>query len=200
MYKHPSHPERVLVADADPGICKELKDHLTEMGCIVIGTAFDTESIFDMLRGVPCSLAIVDASLLWNVGDDSSLLPEDITTPVLLMMDDTGATGSLRQGCCGCMLKPFNAEAVRVAVAGGWHVAGELGNLRYEIEKLKARLEDRKVIEQAKWILVEQKQLSEPEAMRALQRHARSTRRTLIDVARAVIEGDEATTIADDRV
>ncbi|MCA9296240.1 MAG: ANTAR domain-containing protein, partial [Phycisphaerales bacterium] len=48
-----------------------------------------------------------------------------------------------------------------------------------------------KIIEQAKWIIVERKSMSEPEAMRALQKQARNNRRPLVEVAQSVIENAE---------
>jgi len=46
------------------------------------------------------------------------------------------------------------------------------------------------VIESAKWILVSKKQMTEPEAMRALQKHARDSRKTLVEVAQSLIDAD----------
>jgi response regulator NasT len=59
-----------------------------------------------------------------------------------------------------------------------------------EINSLKDRLEHRKVIEQAKWVIVKRKGVDEPEAMKLLQRQARNNRRTLVDVARSVLENE----------
>ena len=67
---------------------------------------------------------------------------------------------------------------------------GRAQALLRQIEGLKERLEDRKIIEQAKWILVKRKSVEEPEAMKMLQKQARNNRRSLIDVARAVVESD----------
>ena len=60
--------------------------------------------------------------------------------------------------------------------------------LNRKISSLEERLENRKIIEQAKWLLVEKKSIDEPEAMRVLQRQARNNRRTLVDVAQSLLE------------
>ena len=49
-------------------------------------------------------------------------------------------------------------------------------------------MENRKIIEQAKWLLVSKKGIDEPEAMRVLQRQARNNRRTLVQVAQSLLE------------
>ena len=59
------------------------------------------------------------------------------------------------------------------------------------IQQLKERLEQRKIIEQAKWILVKRKKIEEPEAMKLLQKQARNNRKTLVEVAAAIVESDD---------
>ena len=73
----------------------------------------------------------------------------------------------------------------------GWGRFLDYANQNGEIISLKERLEHRKIIEQAKWVLVKRKNIDEPDAMRMLQRHARNNRRTLVDVAKAVLENDQ---------
>ena len=57
-----------------------------------------------------------------------------------------------------------------------------------QIDSLKQRLEDRKTIEQAKWLIVKHKKVSEPEAMKLLQRQARDTRQALVAVAESILQ------------
>ena len=59
-----------------------------------------------------------------------------------------------------------------------------------EVDTLHTRLEHRKVIEQAKWIIVKRKGVEEPEAMRMLQKQARNGRRPLVEIAQSVIESE----------
>ena len=68
-----------------------------------------------------------------------------------------------------------------VAVAVAWN------NCR----NLKERLENRKIIEQAKWVIVSRKGVEEPEAMRMLQRRARDNRRSLVEVATAILDSED---------
>jgi response regulator NasT len=60
-----------------------------------------------------------------------------------------------------------------------------------QVEDLVQKLEDRRVIERAKWILVQRKQIPEEEAQRTLQRQARQTRRKIVDIAQQIIDASE---------
>ena len=59
-----------------------------------------------------------------------------------------------------------------------------------EVDTLISRLEHRKVIEQAKWIIVKRKSVEEPEAMRLLHKQARNGRKPLIEIAKAVVDSE----------
>ena len=91
-------------------------------------------------------------------------------------------------GVFGYMLKPVTLDQLRVNISVAWSRYLDAAEKNSEITVLKQRLEDRKLIEQAKWLIVERKTISEPEAMKLLQRQARNNRRTLVDVAKSLIE------------
>lgn len=65
------------------------------------------------------------------------------------------------------------------------HVKGRLA------DQLQVALEHRTLIEQAKGVLMERKDLDQSEAFELLRRTARSQRRKIIEVAREVIDGTE---------
>ena len=89
------------------------------------------------------------------------------------------------------LLKPVTQDQLRVNISVAWGKFLDYAASNQEITQLKQRLEDRKIIEQAKWLLVDRKAITEPDAMKQLQRQARNHRRTLVDVARSLIENHE---------
>src|SRR6185436_12006800 len=76
-----------------------------------------------------------------------------------------------RVGVFGYLLKPVTQDQMRVGISVGWGRFLDYAAQNGEIANLKDRLEQRKIIEQAKWILVKRKNIEEPDAMRMLQRH-----------------------------
>jgi response regulator NasT len=65
--------------------------------------------------------------------------------------------------------------------------------LRQEAADLRKALEDRKVIERAKGVLMKSTGLDEPEAFHRLQKLAGEKSCKLIDVARMILVAEEAT-------
>jgi response regulator NasT len=63
--------------------------------------------------------------------------------------------------------------------------------LQARAEFAEAKLEERKVIDRAKSILMSKRGMSEQEAYRMLQSNARSRNKRIIDIATSVITADE---------
>jgi signal transduction protein with GAF and PtsI domain len=87
----------------------------------------------------------------------------------------------------------FSEEDMRVlsTVAGQAALAIENTNLAVEVQEREAALEARKVIERAKSLLQRQLSLSEEEAYRRLRHQSMKTRRTMREIAEAVILSSE---------
>lgn len=78
-----------------------------------------------------------------------------------------------------------------LVVIGAQALASTLAELeakRTELAQSRAELEDRKLIERAKGLLMQQRNLTEPDAYRTLQKLAMDRKRRLADVARNVLE------------
>ena len=87
----------------------------------------------------------------------------------------------------------FSDDDMRVltTVSGQAALAIENTNLAVEIQEREARLEARKIVERAKSVLQQQLALSEDEAYRRLRQQSMKTRRTIREIAEAVILSSE---------
>ena len=68
---------------------------------------------------------------------------------------------------------------------------GEWRGLQEENANLRQTLQNRKVIERAKGVLMKRHRWSEAEAFRRLQRAAMNRRTTMVDLAQSVLNGVE---------
>jgi response regulator NasT len=57
-----------------------------------------------------------------------------------------------------------------------------------EVADLRRRLEERRLVEQAKWKLVSDHKMAEPDALKAMQKLARDRRVSLAQIAQTVID------------
>jgi response regulator NasT len=94
-------------------------------------------------------------------------------------------------GIFGYMLKPVTADELRATITVSWSRFLQHKQLRQEVQDLKVALEERKLIERAKGILMDTQNLSEAEAMRRLQKQARDSRRRLAEMAKQIIDAHD---------
>jgi response regulator NasT len=94
------------------------------------------------------------------------------------------------------LTKPVRESELRAAMAIAVHCFKELQSSRAEACTLRQALEDRKLIERAKGIVMRKRSVDEPAAFKCLQTLARSHRKTLVDVARCIIFADQALAVS----
>jgi len=120
------------------------------------------------------------------------IFPE-LDIPVVMLTaysDDTYLRNSVAAGVFGFLLKPASSEQLSAGITVAWQRFLDHVEQRSQIVNLKQRLDDRRLIEKAKWIIVKRKEISEPDAMKMLQKQSRSSRKSIAAVARAVIDSD----------
>jgi response regulator NasT len=89
------------------------------------------------------------------------------------------------------LLKPVEAHQLGPAVQVAWARFGELSTLMEENASLRQSLQSRKIIERAKGVLMKRHRWSEADAFRRLQRGAMNRRVPMVDLAQAILNGDE---------
>jgi response regulator NasT len=93
-------------------------------------------------------------------------------------------------GILSYLVKPVNQRGLDAAIRVSRARFAEFQTLRKQVRSLTESLEIRKVVEQAKGILMKRLQVSEAEAFRRLQRQAASQRRSIRELADEVREAD----------
>jgi two-component system, response regulator PdtaR len=94
---------------------------------------------------------------------------------------------AVEAGVFGYLVKPFRESDLLPAIEAARARHAELEALREETESLAEALASRKVVEQAKGLLMERERLSEQEAFARLRRASQSANRPMRVVAEAVI-------------
>ena len=91
------------------------------------------------------------------------------------------------------LLKPLSSAALMNALETVLQNRRRINKLERELTRLKKELEDRKVIEKAKGILMRKKSISEAEAYRRIQTMSMDSRVAMRDIAFKIIELSEKT-------
>ena len=96
-------------------------------------------------------------------------------------------------GVMAYLLKPLREEELLPTVELAISRFEEFMSLRKENEDLKKTLEARKTIERAKGILMKNQRLSEAEAFSLIQKKSMDTRKSMAEIAQAIILAEEVT-------
>lgn len=185
-------PVRILVADDEHLVATELAEQLTRAGYQALGPAHDCDTAIRMAQELAPDMAVLDIRMpgsLDGIGA-AGVIMDRLGTPSV-MVTAYSDTETLRRACaagvCGFVVKPPQADQLRAAIEVGWSRHVRMHRLGQELATSARRLEERRTIEQAKWFMVSSSGMSEPDAMRALQRQARDSRRPMIEIARDIL-------------
>ncbi|MFT4296689.1 MAG: response regulator [Micropruina sp.] len=182
---------RVLVAEDEALIRLDLVELLTAEGYEVIGEAGDGEQALAMARELEPDLVVMDVKMPKMDGiSAASVIAEERIAPVVMLtaFSQRELVERAREaGAMAYVVKPFDASDVVPAIEVAMARHAELKALEDEIDDLQERFESRKLVEQAKGLLMEGLGLTEPEAFRWIQKTAMDLRKSMREVAEGVI-------------
>ena len=90
-------------------------------------------------------------------------------------------------GIAAFMTKPLREQDLWPAIELAFAHADEVESLKEQVEDLKETIESRKVVEKAKGVLMRSQGLSEPEAFRKMQKLAMDKRKSMRQIAEAIL-------------
>ena len=184
---------RVLVAEDDPIIALGLARRLGALGHEVVGPVASVVDAAALARDAGADLYLFDVDLADGDGIElaRTLSVDGPRRPVVVL---TGLDApevlerSITAGVLAHLTKPVDDRQLDAALRLAAARAAELEALREEVDSTRQALADRKVVEQAKGILMTALDLSEPEAFARIRSTARDRNLRLVDVARAIVD------------
>lgn len=186
---------RVLIAEDEALIRMDLREMVEEDGHEVVGEASDGSQAVAMARDLRPDIVFMDINMPGMNGIEAAeVLGEERVAPVVMVTAFSQADYVERAAAAGAMayvVKPFSRADVLPAMALAAVRFAEASALAEEVADLTERLETRKIVDRAKGVLIARGK-SEPEAFKALQRLAMDRRKTLREIAEAVLLASEA--------
>ncbi|MFN3684044.1 MAG: ANTAR domain-containing response regulator [Fimbriimonadaceae bacterium] len=182
---------RVLIADDDPIIRLDLKQMLENLGYEVVGEAGDGQQAVEVARAVKPDICILDVKMPVMDGIEAVgiILGENIAPSILLTAysDQELVQRAKDAGVFAYLVKPFKPSDLPPAIEVARSRYEQHLQLNKEVSDLQERLEARKLIDRAKGILMDDYKMSEAEAYRRIQVQSMNTRKTMREVAEAII-------------
>jgi response regulator NasT len=181
---------RALVVDDEPLLRRQLAEIVAGYGFDEILEAENGEQAVEIATHQEVLLVVMDVGMPVMDGVTAAeKIGKAKPLPIVLVTANTEADTIERARHAGVMnyvVKPVRSEQLFIAVDLAIHQFVELSSLREEVVKLQETLESRKVIDRAKGVLMK-RGMDEPQAFRRLQKLAMDKRKSLREVAEAVL-------------
>jgi response regulator NasT len=183
----------VLVAEDDPLIALALAERLRALGHEPVGPAADGTEAIALARDTQPELYLFDIEMpnVDGLSAATTLAGEGLRRPVVVItgVDDPGLIDrAVASGVGAYLTKPVDTRQLQAALELAATRYSELEALEAEVDRAQQALEDRKLVERAKGLLMNALGLSEQDAFRRLQLTARERNMRLVDVAARIVE------------
>lgn len=168
-----------------------VREAVTVMGGVVVGEGSSTAEALPLIERHRPDVVILAVGLPDGDGVEVARAVMDrAPSPIVLLTSRTDPGVVDRASAAGVMaflVKPLRSEELAPALDLAVARFREFETIRKENADLKRAVESRKLIERAKGLLMERDGLSESEAFRRIQKTSMDTRKSMAEVAEAIM-------------
>ena len=183
---------KVLIAEDEAIIRLDLKEMLEEEGLQVVGEAADGEAAVRLAGEKHPDLVIMDIKMPGMDGlTAAEKLAERGEAAVLILTAFSQkdlVQRAAEAGAMGYLVKPFQKSDLMPAIEVALARHAQVRALQGESADLAEQLETRKVVDRAKGRLIDSEGLTEAQAFRRIQKQAMDERRSMREVAAAILD------------
>jgi len=187
---------RILVAEDEVISRMDLREMLENLGYSVVGEAGDGVAAVNLARALQPDLVLMDIKMpeLDGISAAQTLAQEHLT-PVLLLTaysDREFVDRAVDAGVMGYLVKPFAEAQLKPAIEVALERWREVRQMQHDLAQTQETLETRKLVERAKGVLMDSQNLKEADAFRRIQRLSMNSRKSMREVAEAILLAHEA--------
>jgi response regulator NasT len=187
---------RILVAEDETITRMDLKEMLENLGYQVVGEAGDGVAAVNLARTLKPDLVLMDIKMPGVDGIAAAeTLAADWVSPVLLLTaysDKEFVDRAVDAGVMGYLVKPFLEAQLKPAIEVALERWRQVRQYQTDLAQTQETLETRKLVERAKGVLMDSQNLKEADAFRRIQRLSMNSRKSMREVAEAILLAHEA--------
>ena len=189
------HTRRIVIIDDSLGSRVALRKALVRLGFQVTAEGASGPEALRLVRDLNPDVVFLAVGLPEMDGlSAAAQILEAHPLPIIILSSQREPELIQRAkeaGVMTYMVKPLREEELLPAIELAVSRFEEFTALRKENESLKRTLEGRKVIERAKGVLMEREKISEQDAFRRIQKASMNTRRSMAEIAQAILLSEE---------
>lgn len=186
---------RVMLIDQRAERSSGLAEGLEHAGCLVVEHAVVGGDVERAVARAQPDVVIIDLeSPDRDTLEGMRRIGEGQPRPIVMFVDESdqeSMQAAVRAGVAAYVVKGASPERVRPVIDVAIARFREHQALKDELQAARTSLDERKVVERAKGILMDKRSVAEPEAYGMLRKMAMDRNLRLVDVAQRVIEMQE---------
>jgi two-component system, response regulator PdtaR len=183
----------IVVVDDDPIIRMDIREILEEEGYFVAGEAKNGQEAIELVAKLKPDLVIMDVKMpVMNGIKASQIIRKMQDTSILLLTAYSQkelVQDARNSGVSAYLVKPVSETDLIPAVEIALSQKEKMDSLKKEMNQLKQSLEERKLVERAKGVVMKAYALDEEEAYLKLRGTSMSTGISLHRIAACILEG-----------
>jgi len=181
----------MLVDDSQKDV-SPLKESLLDAGYDVVETATTAAALLERVAALQPDVIIIDTdSPTRDTLEQLSFVSREQPRPIVVFTDDRESAtiqAALKAGVTAYIVAGMHPERLQPILEVAVARFEQERALRDELKDAQDRLVERKLVERAKGILMQQKGVSEDDAFRMMRKLAMDRNRRLVDVAAQIID------------
>ena len=182
--------KNILIAEDELITRMDIAEIIKEAQHNVVGEASDGFDCIELCRKHRPDLVIMDIKMpiLDGIKASKIIMEENIAGCIVLLTaynDKEYVEEAKKVGVMNYLIKPIDEKSIIPAIEVALSRNEEMRAMKSEVEKLEKKLEDRKIIEKAKGIIMHREKISEEEAycmLRNMSMKKRCSLRTLAEI------------------
>lgn len=182
---------RVLIADDEALHNLALTSQLETLGHQVVATASNGREAVELARQTKPDLAFLDIRMPTMTGPEAAHeIAAERAIPMIILSaysDTRTVEEAIKAPVFHYLVKPVDPDDLAPAIAVARARFAEWLDARQQKDLLELRLEERKLIERAKGLLMDSRGLTEKEAYRFLQKTSQDKNTPMVELARKLL-------------
>jgi len=182
---------KILVIDEDPVRAAILKEGLSDAGYLRVEWIPDTSSLYMRITALDPDVVLIGLeNPNRDVLEQMFQVSREVKRPIAMFVDQSDTamiTASVDAGVSAYIVDGLKKERIKSILDMTISRFNAFSRLQSELDDTKSELEERKVIDRAKGILMKQKGIGEQEAYALLRRTAMNNKKKISDIAVSVV-------------
>jgi response regulator NasT len=186
---------KIVIVDESPVRAAILTDGLREAGFIQVIHLDETANLLARVYAIDPDVILIDLeNPSRDVLEQMFQVSRIVKRPVAMFVDQSDSASiqaSVDAGVSAYIVDGLKKERIKYILDTCISRFNAFSRLQSELEQTRSALEERKVIDRAKGILMKAKNLTEEEAYALLRRTAMNEKKKIADIAQSVITATE---------